>query len=82
MTIRRVVPDLHGDPATTRTFYEDVLGMEISMDMGWIVTFVSKSNETAQVTVMDKDASASVNPDVSIEVEDVDAARQSGPRWL
>jgi predicted enzyme related to lactoylglutathione lyase len=73
MRIRRAVPDLHGDPAVSRAFYEDVIGMELSMDLGWIATFSSPSNETAQVTVMSSDATAPVNPEVSIEVEDVDA---------
>ena len=41
MTIRRAVPDLHGDPSASRAFYEDVLGMELVMDLGWIVTFSS-----------------------------------------
>ena len=47
MSIRRAVPDLHGDPAASRAFYEEVIGMELSMDMGWIATFVSRTNETA-----------------------------------
>jgi predicted enzyme related to lactoylglutathione lyase len=73
MTIRRVVPDLHGDPAGSRAFYEDVIGLELAMDMGWIVTFRSRSNRSAQLSVMSSDATAPVTPDVSIEVEDVDA---------
>jgi len=73
MRIRRVVPDLHGDPAASRAFYEDVIGLELGMDLGWIVTFGSSSNETAQLSVMSSDATAPVTPDVSIEVEDVDA---------
>jgi predicted enzyme related to lactoylglutathione lyase len=73
MTVRRVVPDLHGEPLGSREFYENVIGLELRMDMGWIATFVSPANETAQVIVMSKDASAPVAPDLSIEVEDVDA---------
>ena len=73
MSVRRVVPDLHGDPAASRAFYEDVVGLELAMDMDWIVTFRSSSNETAQLTVMGGDATAPVAPDVSIEVEEVDA---------
>jgi predicted enzyme related to lactoylglutathione lyase len=73
VTVRRVVPDLHGDPAGSRAFYEDVIGLELAMDMGWIVTFHSRSNRTAQLSVMSSDATAPVTPDVSIEVEDVDA---------
>ena len=73
MRIRRIVPDLHGDPAASRAFYEDVMGLELDMDLGWIATFASTSNETAQLSVMSSDATAAVAPDVSIEVEDVDA---------
>ena len=74
MTVRRVVPDLHGErPLESRAFYEDVIGLEMQMDMGWIATFVSPANETAQVTVMSTDVRAGVSPDLSIEVDDVEA---------
>ncbi len=73
MKVRRIVPDLHGDPSASRGFYEEVIGLELGMDMGWIATWGSPSNETAQLTVMSEDATARVSPDVSIEVEDVDA---------
>ncbi len=73
MRVRRVVPDLHGEPDASREFYENVIGLELGMDLGWIMTFGSTSNETAQLTVMSEDATAPVSPDVSIEVEDVDA---------
>ena len=73
MRIRRIVPDLHGDPAASRDFYEDVIGLEVGMDFDWIVSFGSTSNETAQLIVMSKDATAPVSPDVTIEVEDLDA---------
>ena len=74
MTVRRVVPDLHGErPLDSRAFYEDVIGLELMMDLGWIATFVSPANSTAQVSVMSGDARAPMEPDLSIEVEDVDA---------
>ena len=74
MTVRRVVPDLHGErPLESRAFYEDVIGLELRMDMGWIATFVSPANEAAQVTVMSADVRAGVAPDLSIEVDDMDA---------
>jgi len=74
MTVRRVVPDLHGErPVESREFYEQVIGLELQMDMGWIATFVSPANETAQLTVISADATAPVTPNLSIEVDDVDA---------
>jgi catechol 2,3-dioxygenase-like lactoylglutathione lyase family enzyme len=73
--VKRIVADLHAeDPAASRGFYEGVLGLEVVMDHGWIVTFAAPGNPAAQLSVMREDASAPVAPDVSIEVDDVDAA--------
>jgi catechol 2,3-dioxygenase-like lactoylglutathione lyase family enzyme len=72
---RRIVPNLHAShPAESARFYAAVLGLEIAMDLGWIVTFASPGNPSAQINVFRQDATASVVPDVSIEVDDVDAA--------
>lgn len=73
MTIRRSVPDLTStDLGAARGFYGEVLGFEVGMDLGWVVNFVSPDNPTAQVIVMESDASAEVNPDMTVEVGDVD----------
>lgn len=73
MGIRRAVPDLtSADLARSRTFYSDLLGFTVAMDMGWVVNFVSPDNPTAQIIVMDADRTAEVLPDMTIEVDDVD----------
>ena len=70
--IRRVVPDLQADePTAGRAFYEDVLGMELAMDMGWVAVYADPANTTAQVLVMSADASAPVQPDLSVEVVNI-----------
>jgi catechol 2,3-dioxygenase-like lactoylglutathione lyase family enzyme len=73
MSVKRIVPDIkskHLD--ASRQFYVDVLGLEVAMDMGFIVTLVSPTNPTAQVNLIkDADPSAIV-PQISIEVADVD----------
>jgi predicted enzyme related to lactoylglutathione lyase len=72
--IRRIVPNLKGRKMPeSRAFYEDVIGLELGMDMGWIMSFRSKDNETAQVSIITKDATGPAHPDVSIEVDDLDA---------
>jgi uncharacterized glyoxalase superfamily protein PhnB len=53
-------------------FYTDFLGMQLSMDMGWILTFSSPDNPTAQVTVIREEASSALQPDLTVEVADVD----------
>lgn len=75
MAVIRIVPDLHApEPGSGRAFYEDVLGLEVVMDQGWIVTYAAPGNAGAQLSVMAQDASAPVAPDVSVEVDDVDGA--------
>jgi uncharacterized glyoxalase superfamily protein PhnB len=44
------------------------------MNLGWVVNLVAPANPTAQVILITKDAAAPVNPDLSVEVDDVDAA--------
>jgi len=73
MSVRRIVPDIkskHLD--ASRQFYVDVLGLEVAMDMGSIVTLVSPSNPTAQVSLMRDDDSSTTLPHISVEVSDVD----------
>lgn len=81
MGVRRVVPNFRSsDPASSSDFYTEVLGLEVAMDMGWIVTFADPGNLQAQISVMGKDASAPAHPDASIEVDDVDAAHAAAQR--
>jgi hypothetical protein len=62
MNIRRVVPDIPSKRfEESRAFYMDFLAMKLAMDMDFILTFVSQSNPTAQVSIVrDEGASASV----------------------
>ena len=72
MAVRRVVPDINTrQPEATRSFYVDLLGLEVAMDLGWVVTYASPSNPTAQVTVTET-AAPGLQPGMSIEVSDVD----------
>ncbi len=73
MSVKRIVPDIkskHLD--ASRPFYVDVLGLEVAMDMGFIVTLVSPSNPTAQVSLLRDDDSSAILPQMSIEVADAD----------
>jgi catechol 2,3-dioxygenase-like lactoylglutathione lyase family enzyme len=73
MSIRRVVPDIKSQHlAESRAFYVDFLGFEMAMDMGFVMTFVSPTNPTAQISVVRDDGGSTLLPDVSVEVADVD----------
>ncbi|WP_064457332.1 VOC family protein [Streptomyces hygroscopicus] len=82
MAVRRVVPNVQSQAmAEDREFY-GLLGLEEVMNLGWIMTLASPTAPTAQISVMTGDKTAPVVPDLSVEVDDVDAAyaamRESG----
>jgi catechol 2,3-dioxygenase-like lactoylglutathione lyase family enzyme len=76
VTIRRVVPNISSpDLDTSREFYCDLLGFEVVMDLGWIVTYASPTNATAQISISPGHAltGEQMRPYLTIEVDDVDA---------
>jgi catechol 2,3-dioxygenase-like lactoylglutathione lyase family enzyme len=81
MSISRVVPNIATDqPDACRDFYTGLLGFQVAMDLGWILTFVSPSNPTAQLSVVREDATAPVVAQVTVEVADVDAVHAEAVR--
>lgn len=77
MTVQRVMPIITvSDLEASRDAYVSVLGLREVMNHGWIVTLADDEHRH-QVSLMTQDATAPVNPTVSIEVDDVDAAHQS-----
>lgn len=74
MTVRRIVTNVaSGDVEKARAFYGDILGLDVLMDMGWIVTYGSDQRMTVQISFMGQGGSGTPVPDISIEVDDVDA---------
>jgi uncharacterized glyoxalase superfamily protein PhnB len=72
MTIRRAVPNIRSErPGDTRDFFVDLLGLEVAMDLDWVITLASPSNPSAQVTIVANDDMSA--PGISVEVADVDA---------
>ena len=72
MTIGRAVPNIRSDrPADTREFFVDLLGLDVVMDLGWIVTVASPANRSAQVSIISNDDPSA--PGISVGVDDVDA---------
>ncbi|MFD5697324.1 VOC family protein [Streptomyces lasiicapitis] len=74
MSIRRVMPDIQSEALEESRDFYGLLGFEEVMNLGWVMTLASPANPTAQVTFMNHDKSAPVVPDMSVEVDDVDAA--------
>ncbi len=72
MSVTRAVPNIKSDrPAETRDFFVNLLGFDVAMDLGWVVTVASPENPSAQVTIIGNDDPAA--PGISVGVADVDA---------
>jgi catechol 2,3-dioxygenase-like lactoylglutathione lyase family enzyme len=73
MVVKRIVANISADNiAAGRAFYADVLGMDVAMDMGWIMTFAADASMTPQLSVASEGGSGTAVPDLSIEVDDFD----------
>jgi catechol 2,3-dioxygenase-like lactoylglutathione lyase family enzyme len=72
VTISRAVPNIRSErPAETRDFFVELLGLEVAMDIGWVVTVASPTNPAVQVNIIGNDDPAA--PGISVGVPDVDA---------
>jgi len=71
--IERIAPILSvNDVATAISEHTGILGMRVVMDMGWIAYLADDAGR--QIGLMTTDATAPVNPDISVFVDDVVAA--------
>lgn len=74
MAVLRIVANLPApDPAASAAFYRDLLGLDVVMDHGWIVTLAAGGRMTPQLSVGCEGGADAPLPDISIEVDDVDA---------
>jgi catechol 2,3-dioxygenase-like lactoylglutathione lyase family enzyme len=81
MRVRRIVANVATqDVAAAKSFYQDVLGLDRIMDHGWIATYGSSEQMSVQVSFAAQGGSDTPTPDLSIEVDDVDAAFESMKR--
>ncbi len=75
MKVKRIVADFGvPDPSLAQRFYGELLGLDLLMDLGFIATYGTNHPVPAQVSFMTEGGSGAPSPDLSIEVDDVDAA--------
>jgi catechol 2,3-dioxygenase-like lactoylglutathione lyase family enzyme len=73
VTVKRIVANIECSlPMDAKSFYGDILGLEVAMDHGWIVTFASDGKAAAQVSFASEGGSGTPVPDLSIEVDNLD----------
>lgn len=73
MAVRRTVTNIRATQVeAARSFYADVLGLEVVMDHGWILTFAAPGmSATPQISVASAGGSGTPVPDISVAVDDV-----------
>lgn len=74
MTVLRIAANIEAaDPQAGRAFYGDLLGLDLVMDHGWITTFASAEQASAQLSIASQGGSGTPVPQLSIEVDDIEA---------
>jgi catechol 2,3-dioxygenase-like lactoylglutathione lyase family enzyme len=77
MQVKRIVANIAAeDIAAAKRFYQDILGLDVLMDHGWIATYGSSQKMSVQVSIASEGGSGTPVPDLSIEVDDLDTALQ------
>ena len=75
MTVTRIVANLPApDPAALARFYEQVFGLEVVMDMGWIAFLAGPPQRRAQLQLASQGGSGTDLPAVTVAVDDLDDA--------
>ncbi len=78
MKVLRIVANVATtDHAEASAFYQDILGLDLLMDLGWIQTFGSDQSASVQISVASEGGSGTDVPDLSIEVDDLDAVLEA-----
>ncbi len=74
MAVKRIGANIAAaDLSAARRFYHDILGLDLLMDHGWIATYGLDRPMTIQLSVASEGGSGAPVPDLSIEVDDVNA---------
>ncbi len=73
MAVKRILANIASqDIAAAKAFYGDILGMDVVMDHGWIVTYAGEGTHRPQISIASEGGSGTQVPDLSIEVDNLD----------
>lgn len=77
MAVKRIVTNIATeDIDRAAAFYADILGLQLVMNHGWILTFASEESAAPQVSIASEGGSGTPVPDISIEVDNLDEIYQ------
>jgi len=72
MAVIRIVANIASNELdAAKAFYGDALGMNIVMNLGWIMTFAAEGGVAPQISVATEGGSGTTVPDLSIEVDNL-----------
>jgi len=75
MKVKRIVSNIAAaNPSEAEKFYSAIFGLKVVMDHGWIRTYSSGEEMTTQISVASEGGSGTPVPDLSIEVDSLEAA--------
>ena len=78
MAVKRIVRNVFAaDPKAAIGFYRDILGMDVMMDHGWILTLGTGAATTPQISFASEGGNGTPVPDISVEVDDFEATLAS-----
>ena len=81
MAVRRIVPNLVcDDPQALGAFYVALLGVDLVMDHGWIVSVQASEPGPVQLSLVREGGSGAPVPLLSIEVDDLAASHAAALR--
>ncbi|WP_372801310.1 VOC family protein [Paracoccus seriniphilus] len=74
MTVKRIVSNIAtSSVADVQKFYSELFDLHVVMNHGWIATLASGETASTQISIAKEGGSGTAVPDLSIEVDDVDA---------
>ena len=77
MAVKRIVANIAAEPVEdAKAFYGGILGLNIVMDHGWVVTFAAETRAAPQISIASEGGSGTPVPDLSIEVDNLDEVHQ------
>lgn len=74
MEVKRIVMNINAQKIEdAKHFYQDILGLDLLMDHGWIATYGDTQTKMGiQISFATEGGSGTPVPDLSIEVDDLD----------
>jgi hypothetical protein len=73
MAVKRIVANIATDHVEgAKAFYADILGLNLIMDLVWILTFAATEAASPQISIATQGGSGTPVPDLSIEVDNLD----------